>query len=338
MFKNNEVGVAVVTDALQIIRLLADGEFHSGEELGRLVGVSRAAVWKRLQHLQTQFGLRFESVRGRGYRLAGGIELLDVSLIRMRLSPDASDWLQHFEVHERIGSTNRRASELVREGVHSGAIVVAESQTEGSGRRGRPWLSPFGRNIYLSALWSFEGGVAALEGLSLVIGVVVARVIAPLTKCHIELKWPNDVLVDSRKLAGILLEVVGDLDGRCTVVIGIGINVRMSGAEGVDAIGQPWTDVESVADVPVSRNTILSALIEQMVSAMRLFEREGLSPFLHEWDRLDCLKGCVVSTEAGGRMQTGVAVGIDASGALLLEIDGAVQAVHGGEISVRIKA
>jgi len=326
---------AVPDESLGMIELLADGEFHSGEELGQFLGVSRAAVWKRLQHLQSLLGIRFESVPGRGYRLPDGVELLNAERIHKALPATAAEWLRRLEVHSRIDSTNRRAALLAQGGAGSGVVIVAEQQSAGSGRRGRRWVSPFGRNIYFSTLWAFDGGVGALEGLSLVVGLVVARVIAPLTERDVRLKWPNDLLVDARKMAGILIEVAGDVDGRCTAIIGIGINVNMVGAEQAEAIDQVWIDVSTVARAPVSRNALIAELIAELVLALTVFEREGFAAFQQEWRTRDYLRGETVAIESGNRVQSGVALGVDASGALLLDIEGSVQSVHGGEVSVR---
>lgn len=325
----------ISSESLAMIRLFADGAFHSGEELGRLLGVSRAAVWKRLQQLQALLGLQFESVRGKGYRLLDPVELLNGEQIRESLPPDVSSWLECLEIHGLIDSTNRRVAQLAQRGAESGLVVVAEQQSAGSGRRGRRWVSPFGRNIYCSMLWTFEGGVSALEGLSLVVGVVVARVLAPLTRRDVQLKWPNDVLVERQKISGILLEVVGDLDGRCSVIIGIGVNVDMTGAKEVASIDQAWTDVASIADAPVSRNELLSALIWELVPALSTFERDGFGAFLDEWTLRDYLRGKVVVIESGGRSLEGIAIGLDSSGGLKLDIEGSVQVIHGGEVSVR---
>ena len=330
-------GKDLSAESIEIIQLLADGEFHSGEELGRLLGVSRAAVWKRLQLLQPLLGLHFESVRGQGYRLAGGIELLDGARVQAAMPPAVRSGLSRFEVHALIDSTNRRAAQLAQAGVDACTVIVAEQQTAGSGRRGRRWISPFGRNIYCSMLWAFDGGVAALEGLSLVVGLVVARIIAPLTDRHVQLKWPNDVLVDGRKIAGILLEVAGDVDGRCTVVIGVGLNVNMAGADETAGIEQAWCDVSSIARSPVSRNDLLTALIVQLVQALRIFEQKGFAAFREDWSSRDYLAGSEVSIESGGQCQYGTALGLDESGALLVEIDGVTRAIHGGEVSVRLQ-
>lgn len=327
-----------MSDALQLISLFSDGQFHSGEALGRLLGISRAAVWKRLQQFQSSYGVQLESVRGRGYRLVGGIELLDEEKIRSGLSALARRWLTHFELHQTIGSTNRRASELVQQGILSGAVVIAEGQTAGSGRRGRRWVSPFGRNIYFSAVQTFEGGVGALEGLSLAVGLAVVKAIQPKIGTVPQLKWPNDVLVDAKKLAGILLEVAGEPDGRCTVVIGIGINVRMADVMGINVIEQPWTDVESQAGTAVSRNELVAELIERLVEVLDLFTREGFTAFRREWERLDYLRGREVVIESGGRVEIGTAVGLDHTGALLLETGGGIRTLHGGEVSVRVHA
>src|SRR5690606_303392 len=202
-----------------ILNLLADGKYHSGQELACLLGRSRTAIWKHLQKLE-DLGLHLSAVKGRGYRLEGGLELLDEGLIRSSLDSQAQALLSKLDIHYIIDSTNSHALRE-RFAESSGYICLSEQQTAGKGRRERPWVSPFGRNIYLSLLWSFDGGVVTLEGLSLAVGVAVEEA---LNSCGVEgvmLKWPNDVLWQQRKLAGILLEVVGDPAGSCQVVVGI---------------------------------------------------------------------------------------------------------------------
>ena len=188
-----------------LLRAIADGEFHSGEELARLLGVSRTAVWKQLQKIQAQTGLELESVKGRGYRLAQPLELLDSDRVLAGLAAPVRNLLAQFEVYEEIDSTNRLALLRALESGCRGHVIVAERQTAGRGRRGRQWISPFGRNIYCSTIWEFDGGAAALEGLSLAVGVAVASALTDVGVRGVGLKWPNDVVGGGRKLAGILL-------------------------------------------------------------------------------------------------------------------------------------
>jgi len=321
-----------------ILNLLADGKYHSGQELACLLGRSRTAIWKHLQKLE-DLGLQLSAVKGKGYRLKGGLELLDESVIRASLDSQARTLLSRLDIHYAVDSTN---SHTLRErfSESSGYICLSEQQTAGKGRLGRPWVSPFGRNIYLSLLWSFDGGVVTLEGLSLAVGVAVAEA---LNSCGVEgvkLKWPNDVLWQQRKLAGILLEVVGDPSGSCQVVVGVGINVSMP-AHDAFAIDQPWVDVQSImAEVepqsPISRNRLTAALINRLLPLMQDYPVERFAPYHARWQELNAYANQNVFLRAANRVTQGLLLGVDSAGALRVRTEVGEQLFHGGEISLRV--
>lgn len=321
-----------------LMRIFADGDFHSGEELGALLGVSRTAVWKQLQKLQESTGLAFESVKGRGYRLVGGLELLDRTLLEQALSSEARNLLTELQLLDQVDSTNRLALSRAQEGVGRGAVFVAEQQSAGRGRRGRHWVSPFGRNIYCSVLWEFDGGAAALEGLSLAVGVAAARALQASGVESVALKWPNDVVWNGRKLAGILLEMAGDAAGRCQVVIGIGINVAMTESSQAAAIDQPWVDVRTAAGRAVSRNQLLADLLSALLPMLVRFETTGFAAVREEWMRLDSFAGREVAVHLGDRIVLGIAAGVSETGALLLDTPQGRQIFHGGEVSLRLQS
>lgn len=319
-----------------ILTLLADGEFHSGRELGNQLGVSRTAVWKHLQKLE-QFGLELESAKGRGYRLDGGLELLDRQTLRAHLHATTRTCLSELEVFPLIDSTNTRAMERAAQG-QSGYVCLAELQSAGRGRRGRAWVSPFGKNIYLSITWSFDAGAAALEGLSLAVGVALARVLRDLGIEDIALKWPNDILCHGRKLAGVLLEMTGDPAGVCQVVVGVGLNVAMP-ASSENQIDQPWIDVQTLLSQaglpPVARNFLAAALIDELLPLLQSFQRDGFQAYRADWMALDAFANCPVELRSGDKAIYGVARGVSETGALCLEIEGQLQYFYGGEVSLR---
>lgn len=322
-----------------ILILLADGEFHSGRELGEQLGVSRTAVWKHLQKLE-QFGLALESAKGRGYRLEGGLELLEQQTLLAHLQGPARAWLSELEVFPLIDSTNTRAMARAAQG-QSGYVCLAELQSAGRGRRGRTWVSPFGKNIYLSITWSFDAGAAALEGLSLAVGVALARVLRDLGIEDITLKWPNDILCHGRKLAGVLLEMTGDPSGVCQVVVGVGLNVAMPSSS-VNQIDQPWVDVQTLLSEaglpPVARNFLAAALIDKLLSLLQSYQEEGFSAYRADWMALDAFAGCPVELRAVDKAVYGLARGVGETGALCLEIDGHRQYFYGGEVSLRARS
>ena len=319
----------------RLLEVLADGGFHSGEELGDLLGVSRAAVWKQLQKIEEALALRFESVKGRGYRLIGGLELLDREQIAGGI-PQGFSYSLH--VAQQVDSTNRVAAELARDGVVRGCVVLAEQQSAGRGRRGRPWVSPFARNIYCSMVWEFDSGVAALEGLSLAVGVGVVRALRASGVEDALLKWPNDVLYGGRKLAGILLEMAGDVSGRCQVVVGVGVNVAMASLPAGAMIDQPWTDVNTAAGRPISRNALASNLVAHLLQLLNEFEVGGFERFRDDWALLDCARGRAVTVHIGDQLVHGIAAGVDEAGALAVDTDFGRQWFHGGEISLRVQS
>ncbi len=319
-------------DLLPLIRRLADGAFHSGEALGAELGVSRAAIWKRLSKL-TELGLELQAVRGRGYRLASPLELLDGDAIISALSAPARGLLAGLDVHQRLDSTNNYLNLLAAEGAPAGTVCLSEYQSGGRGRRGRRWVSPFGGNLYLSLLWRFDAGPAAIGSLSLVVACVLVQALERRGIKGLALKWPNDLLLDGRKLGGILLEVSGEVDGPSQVVIGVGINYGMptAAAEGIE---QPWADLHR-HEPGLGRNALAALLVEGLLSAMPRFESEGFEPFRRYWEGLDHYRGREVSLHSGSMRIDGVARGIDENGLLLLQQGSEIKRYAAGEVSLR---
>lgn len=320
----------------QLLHHLADGEFHSGEALGAVLGVSRMAVWKHLRALR-ELGVAFESVRGKGYRLATSCELLMRDKILACVGPGATSRLAALEILLETGSTNTRLRDQALNGAPSGTVCMAELQSAGRGRHGRSWVSPFASNLYLSVLWRTPLGAAALGGLSLAAGIGVLRALHAAGVSKVGLKWPNDLLADGAKLAGVLIDVVGESSGPCAVIVGVGINVRMPPAAGA-GIDQAWTDLERLQDAPLpSRNQLAGSLIEHLFAVLANFEQHGLQPFQAEWARHDVIAGRAIDLKMPHGQVQGIARGIDAGGALLLETrPGELQPFASGEVSVRI--
>lgn len=316
-----------------LIKLLADGQFHGGDELGVALGVSRAAVWKQVQKLQ-ESGLDVQSVRGKGYRLPYPMEWLDSTQILGQLSSDARSLVTQLEVETLVVSTNDIAMAKAAQGVGSGYVCMAEQQTAGRGRRGRNWVSPFASNLYVSLVWEFHQGAAQLEGLSLATGVAVANALRLLGVEHVGLKWPNDLLVNGAKLSGILLEMTGDPSGRCQVVLGVGVNHRLP-ANAAVAIDQAWARLEDVRP-GIGRNLLASTVLSELVKMLDLFSREGFAAFQQEWLALDVYADKDVVIKTGAADILGVARGVDSSGGLILESNGRTQVIKGGELSLRL--
>ncbi|MFO2464457.1 bifunctional biotin--[acetyl-CoA-carboxylase] ligase/biotin operon repressor BirA [Pseudomonas sp. 15FMM2] len=315
---------------LTLLKLLKDGRFHSGEALGAALGISRSAVWKQLQHLEAELNLPIHKVRGKGYQLASPLILLDADEILT--STPSSDWPVH--ISESIDSTNAEALRLIGEGQAAPFLVLAEQQTAGRGRRGRNWVSPFAQNIYYSLVLRIEGGLRQLEGLSLVVGLAVMQALRASGVQNAGLKWPNDVLVGQKKIAGILLELVGDPADICHVVLGIGINVNMRNAVDVD---QQWTSVQLETGAPVNRNQLVAHLGGQLKDYLDRHRVYGFAALQKEWELNHLWQGRSASIIAGLNQIDGVVLGVDGQGALRLSVDGVETIFSGGELSLRLR-
>ena len=311
---------------LTLLKLLKDGRFHSGQALGAALGVSRSAVWKQLQHLESDLNLSIHKVRGRGYQLAAPLELLEQEQL------DSSPW--PVLIHHSLDSTNAEALRAIDSGAAAPFVVTAERQTAGRGRRGRKWVSPFAENIYYSLVLRMDGGMRQLEGLSLVVGLAVLSALRAVGLSDAGLKWPNDVLVGNKKIAGILLELVGDPADVCHVVLGIGINVNMRLASEVD---QAWTSVFLESGRLVNRNTLISRLNDSLLVYLKRHAAEGFSAIQVEWEQNHLWQGREVSLIAGVHQVTGTVMGIDQQGALRMSVNGEVKVYSGGELSLRLR-
>jgi BirA family biotin operon repressor/biotin-[acetyl-CoA-carboxylase] ligase len=320
---------------LALVRLLADGRFHSGEALAGELGVSRAAVWKHVRDLGADLGLDISAVRGRGYRLQRPIELLDRERIAARLAPGTAAALAQLLVLDTVDSTSSALAGRRPPRSGLGVACVAEQQTAGRGRRGRTWVSPFGANVYLSLLWQLELPATALAGLSLAVGVAIAEGLHSLGATGVALKWPNDVICGGRKLGGILVELSGEAEGPTRAVVGVGVNHRMPAADGV-RIDQDWTDLASaIPNTLPSRCALVAVLLDRLVGALQRFGSAGLSPFLAAWDALDGLRGREVVVRVGDQPIAGIALGVAPSGALRLRTAEGERQFLAGEVSVR---
>lgn len=315
---------------LTLLKLLKDGRFHSGEALGAALGVSRSAVWKQLQHLEAELNLPIHKVRGKGYQLASPLIFLNAEAIA--LNATALAWPCH--IFDSIDSTNAEALRLVDAGCTAPFLVLAEQQTAGRGRRGRKWVSPFAQNVYYSLVLRIEGGLRQLEGLSLVVGLAVMQALRESGVQGAALKWPNDVLVADKKIAGILLELVGDPADICHVVIGVGINVNMQKAEEVD---QQWTSVRLETSVAVDRNHLVAQLGMQLQSYLGRHKESGFAALQKEWEQNHLWQGRAVSLIAGASHIDGEVLGVDLQGALRLNVDGVEKIYSGGELSLRLR-
>ncbi len=317
----------------QLLEQLSDGSFHSGEELAQLLGISRTAIWKQIQSLRNKYQLDIHAVRGRGYRLADSLELLDVDQITEALSRRQRSMLSQLQLHISVDSTNSHLKKQMLQGIDSGSVCLSEFQSAGRGRRGRSWVSPFGCNLYLSLYWRFERSMTEIGGVSIAVGTVIASVLSEHT-ANVALKWPNDVLIDGKKIAGILVDVQGAADGPVDAVIGIGVNLDFP-AHASRQIDQPWTDLQLQGGNTISRNQFAARLLGELLDAMLSFQSHQLASFIPRWRQYDLYLGEEVTLFHPRRKIRGIHKGIADDGSLLLEVGGKICRFQSGEVSLR---
>jgi len=321
--------------AEDLLKVLADGKYHSGTDLGRTFGISRAAIGKTIKKIEQNYDLTVFAVKGKGYRLQQPLDLLDENIIRLKLTQQTSKLISQLEIFFDIDSTNRYLNNKSIDGASSGYLVLAEQQTKGIGRRGRNWVSPFGSNLALSLLWRFQIGAAQLGCLSLFIAVAIVRVLHKAGVKDAGVKWPNDIYWKNNKLAGILLEMRGELSGPSAVVIGIGLNISMpSSSIGVKNIDQPWIDLETILGKKVNRNEFTAFVIDALFDVLNEIP-DKQNTLLEEWQQMDVLKDQSVEVAFADKTICGTAIGINREGALRVLHEGKEIVCHSGDVSIR---
>ena len=319
----------------ELIKILADGKYHSGTDLGNLFGVSRAAIAKTIQKVEKNHHLNVFAVKGKGYRLETTLELLDEAKIRQNLSTKTIEELRHFEIYFDIDSTNRYLNNKSVDGASSGYLVLAEQQTKGKGRQGRRWISPTATNLTLSLLWRFQQGAAQLGCLSLFIAVAIVRALKKIGIDDAGVKWPNDIYWNNKKLAGILLEMRGELSGPSAVVIGIGLNISMPATiEETKNIEQPWVDLETIVGKKIERNKFTALIINALFDVIRE-AAEQQSNLLDEWQQMDILKNKNIEVHFADKIIHGIGQGINRDGALIVRHNNKDIICHSGDVSIR---
>jgi BirA family transcriptional regulator, biotin operon repressor / biotin---[acetyl-CoA-carboxylase] ligase len=311
-----------------ILHVLADGQFHSGEDLAQHFKVTRATIWNAVKHAES-LGVEVFSVRGRGYKLPKAIELLDKNAVLKAIGEERA-WF-NLQILDEVKSTNTYLMQNKNE-AHA-TCVAAHVQTDGKGRRGRVWVSQLGASLTFSLLWRFQCGAAALSGLSLAVGVALIRALNALGVNHAQLKWPNDVLIDGKKLAGILIELQGDLEGPSAAVIGIGFNLNLPRSV-LASIDQPAIDLASVQST--DQNELLGTLLKHLADVLRGFETHGFIGLRDEWLSYHAYENKPVRILLPNGVETqGVAKGVAEDGILLVETALGLQRFSAGEISLR---
>jgi BirA family biotin operon repressor/biotin-[acetyl-CoA-carboxylase] ligase len=313
-----------------LITRLNDGRVHSGQSLAIEFGVSRTAVWNLVRRALKE-GFDIQTVRGRGYQLTSLVDFLNKETILQNLGAANSRPLT-LSVVDEIDSTNAEVMRMLARGELATPVVTAETQTAGRGRRGQPWTSPTGENIYLSVGLSLPGGFSKVDGLSLVLGVAVAEVLEKLGAAPVGLKWPNDIFIDGVKVAGILVELQGELqEGVVHAIVGLGLNVHMTKTADID---QSWTSLALARpQLNWSRNVLVSSLIAGIIDASDKFQRVGFAGFRESWQSRDEFFNRELMARDGERK--GIGQGIDSTGNYVLRTNEGEFAVRSGDISLR---
>lgn len=320
---------------MQLLHLMADGCFHSGQALGEELGISRAAVWKQLRRWQ-QRGLSFDVIPGKGYRWRNPVEWWDERALRQYIRPEINKLIGQIQIEQRVDSTNNLALDVLQSCHQSGVVCIAEEQTAGRGRRGRQWLAPLGAGFYGSIGWIFDDGVAALQGLSLAVGLAVAQALDGEIGAPVGLKWPNDLMLGGAKLGGILIEMHLDGEGRCLVVVGVGVNMMLP--PGVEQqVGRKIADLSGCATKgAIQRNLIGARIIESVVALLSDYGVGAFAGMREAWCRRDVLSNMPVEVHGGSGLESvGIARGVDVHGSLIVETPAGMKYINSGEVSLR---
>ncbi|HCI52973.1 MAG TPA: biotin--[acetyl-CoA-carboxylase] ligase [Gallionella sp.] len=313
----------------QLLRLLADGEFHSGVALAHQLGVSRATVFAALSSV-AEFGVQLQRIRGRGYRLVPVWQQLDAGQVNLALAADAACF--QLEILQQATSTNTGLLRRAAQGAVSGSVLAAELQTGGRGRIGRSWHSGLGNALTFSLLWRFNCGLNALSGLSLAVGVAIMRALQRFEVAGAGLKWPNDILSSDGKLGGVLIEAQGDMYGPSCVVIGIGLNCSLPPALS-QLITQRASALDRLCPAVPGRNQLLAAILQELAGVLQQFSSSGFACFQEEWQRYHVQQNLPVRLAMpDGSSVNGIALGVSDSGELRLAAAGGVRLFNSGEV------
>jgi BirA family biotin operon repressor/biotin-[acetyl-CoA-carboxylase] ligase len=316
------------THLVKVVNLLNEGGYHDGTTIGEKLHLTRSAVWKIIKKLQG-YGIKIDSVKGKGYSLLEPLILLDFNKIKKNM-PDAK---VDMSIFENIDSTNEYLKSIKKS--KSIKICLAEQQTQGKGRLNRDWHSPFGKNIYLSCHFPFQKDVSELSGLSLVTSLAVVNILKSYgIDEHLYVKWPNDILYAYKKLSGGLIEIQAETHGMSHTVIGIGLNVNMMDDD-KQPILQAWTSMKKILHTYIDRNILCAQLITQLLHYLQQFNAQGLASFIHEWMRTDCLMNQLITVKNLNQKIEGTVIGINELGHLLLRLeDGEIRAFSSGDTSI----
>jgi BirA family biotin operon repressor/biotin-[acetyl-CoA-carboxylase] ligase len=318
---------------MDILRLLSDGQFHSGVQLAETIGVSRTTISNRIAQW-SEYGLVIDSVTGKGYRLHSAIQWLEKERIWLEIPLNIQKSIHSFDILPFVSSTNDVIAEHLSKNGQSGVVCLSEMQGAGRGRRGREWLSPPASNFYGSVGWVFQGGFPVIEGLSLAVGVAVIKALESVGIQGLQVKWPNDILHHGHKLAGVLIEMTGEVGSACHVVIGVGVNLRLSDSIKKQIL-QPVTDLYTISGLLIDRQKVTAAIVTALITLLMSYDQTGFAKWHDEWLKYDAFKNEIVDILGLQEPIHGVAKGVDERGNLLVETEKGLMRIFGGEVSLR---
>lgn len=313
----------------QLLQMLADGKFHSGQALAEQLGMSRASVFNALNET-ADLGIVLQRIRGRGYRLPQPWDQLKQEDVLRSLGSDAEKF--NIEIFQQGTSSNTMLLQRAALGATSGSVVAIEMQTGGRGRLGRTWHSGLGGGLTFSLLWRFDCGLNALSGISLAVGVAVVRALNDLGAHGVQLKWPNDILTERGKLGGVLIESQGDMLGPCAIVIGIGLNYTLTDSI-TNKIDQPASALKEVCANLPTRSELLATLLRELAGVLNEFATSGFASIRQEWEHCHAYQGRMIQLQMpDGSITAGKAIGVTDGGELRLKTEQGLKCLNSGEV------
>lgn len=333
------------TKQAQLLTVLSDNQFHSGQALAEQFNSSRATVSNWIQKLRDS-GVAIHSVSGKGYCFAEYVRPINVDQLKVALNSVVSSTVDSAQKNASIqlnyqpqtDSTNEVIKRLLKLEPPNPAHILfstTEKQTAGRGRRGRQWHSPYAQNCYFSVGRQFNLALTELSGLSLVVGIAIAEALTELNY-PIQLKWPNDLYLNGKKLGGILVELEGAFESPCHVIIGVGINVNMPSIEvESNQIDQAWISLSQYKGEVINRTELLAIITPKILMFLSVFEQQGFKKISELWAQYDCYFNQAVNIISVDKTTTGIAKGINTRGELILQTTQGEKIISGGEISLR---
>jgi BirA family biotin operon repressor/biotin-[acetyl-CoA-carboxylase] ligase len=307
-------------------------QFVSGEQLSQSLNCSRTAVWKHIQELK-QSGYKFESIPRKGYKMIMKPSLYRASELITACSSGGLG--THIHLFDEVESTQTEAHRLVSGGSGHGTLVIAERQTSGRGRMGRPWHSPAGIGIYMSLVITPEITLPFSPQITLLTAVALCRTIRKNYQIDIGIKWPNDLLINGRKVSGILVESSGEDERIRYMVIGIGIGCNMAAEDYPEELKGIATSLCMETGKIIDRTALIASFLQQFEELYHLYMNSGFAPIRTLWESLSVSLHKPIRVLTGGKWIEGMALGINEMGALIVrQTNGELSYVYSGETNI----